>query len=375
MDISAAGAPAPHPARTAPAPGPAADRAGTPAGGSGTPADGSGTGADRSGTAVDRPAAARSASAPLDAAGVGDPLPERATRPALSFEVIPPRTAAAHRALPALIETIGGYRPDYVAITSSPTSGWSQGTADFVSALAADPRLRPLAHLTCTGAPRPLLEAWIDHFVAAGVRGFLAIRGDLPPGARAPQPGHLRHADELVSLIRTAEAQQAARFCAGRLAVGVAAYPGGHPESPDRDFDIDVLLAKQRTGADFALTQLFFDPRDYADLVRRARLAGVTLPIIPGIFPLTSPRRLERMGRLAGLRPPPQLARALAAAPTPAAQRDIGLAATAALARAVLAAGAPGLHLYTFNDAEVTGELLDRLDLAPAAPAAALRPI
>ncbi len=349
-----------------------------------------------SASAGDR-SAAQSASAPLDAeapggsrshgtgaaSGFGTFAPaadsQRSLRPALSFEVMPPRSAHARERLPELISTIESYNPDYVAITSSGTSGWHQGTADFVRDLATSTRLRPLAHLTCMGAPRSELLSWIDHFVDAGVRGFLAIRGDLPAGQHQPPPGYLRYADELVALIREVELRQAARFCAGRLSVGIAAYPSGHPESPHADFDIDVLLAKQRAGADFAITQLFFDASDYGRLVKRAGLAGASLPIIPGIFPITSISRLERMSRLSGLQAPEHLAARLEAAGGADAQREAGLDITAELARSVLEAGAPGLHFYTFNNPRVTAGLLDRLGISPsvwaprAEPAAAAR--
>lgn len=278
---------------------------------------------------------------------------------------MPPRTAEARRHLPELLADIESYNPDYVAITSSGTSGWSQGTADFVRELSTSTRLRPLAHLTCMGAKRSVLLDWIDHFVDSGVRGFLAIRGDLPAGLAHPPRGYLQYADELVALIREVEARDAARFGAGRLSVGVAAYPSGHPESPHRDFDIDVLLAKQRSGADFAITQLFFDSDDYLSLVKRARLAGATLPIIPGILPITSPQRLERMSTLSGLTPPESVRKRLADASTTARQREVGLDITAELAQSVLEAGAPGLHFYTFNNPQVTQALLSRLGIAP----------
>lgn len=305
-----------------------------------------------------------SASAPLDSADRPQravPLDER-PRLALSFEVIPPRTEAARAKLPALVDVLESYSPDYVAITSSQNSGWAAGTQEFVREIASTTRLRPLAHITCMGAPRMQLISEVEAFIDAGVRGFLAIRGDLAPGQSAPPQGHLAHANDLVSLIRGVEQRDFARFAAGRLSVGVAAYPAGHVESTGEDEDIDVLLAKQRAGADFAITQLFYDVADYVRLTTRAKLAGVHLPIIPGILPLTSATRLNKMSGLSGLTPPPELTAALAAA-SPAEQREIGLTFTADLARQLLAAGAPGLHFYTFNDPRVVTDLVARIDL------------
>jgi methylenetetrahydrofolate reductase (NADPH) len=303
-----------------------------------------------------------SASAPLDEiAPGGRPSGPGDSRLALSFEVIPPGTAAGRARLPELISTLEGYAPDYVAITSSGKSGWAAGTRDFVRELDQTTRLRPLAHITCMGAPRAELVHQVEDFVDAGVRGFLAIRGDLEPGSSAPPAGHLAHANDLVELIRRVEARDFARFAAGRLSVGVAAYPSGHAESTGVDEDIDVLLAKQRAGADFAITQLFFDPEAYLRLLERSRLAGVHLPIVPGILPVTSAARLQRMAHLSGLTPPAGLAARLESA-SEAEQRDIGLAFTAELAARLLDGGAPGLHIYTFNNPRVVGDLFDRID-------------
>ena len=114
--------------------------------------------------------------------------------------------------------------------------------------------------------------------------------------------GSLRYAQDLIELIRRVEQRRSALLCAGKIAVGVAAYPTRHPESPSEAHDVEVLLAKQRSGADFAITQVYFHTEQYADLVSRARRAGVTIPIIPGVMPLTSLRRVTRLGELAGVR-------------------------------------------------------------------------
>lgn len=288
----------------------------------------------------------------------------RPVRPALSFEVMPARTHQAREVLPELISALEAYGPDYVAITSSAKSGWVQGTADFVRELSATTRLRPLAHLACTAAPTVELLESVEQFIDAGVRGFLAVRGDLAAGQTRPPENHLPHADALVTRVRQLEKRSAARFCGGRLSLGVAAYPSGHPESSGPDEDLDVLAAKQRAGADFAITQLFFDTSAYSRLLRSARLAGVTMPIIPGILPITSSARLNRMAHLSGLVPPQRLTEQLEGARSPEHARDIGLAATVELAQRVLDAGAPGLHFYTFNDPRTTLEVLNRLGIA-----------
>ena len=302
-----------------------------------------------------------SASAPLDQ--ISEDTPERVERPALSFEVIPPRHDADAAKIDRLLATLTAYHPDYIAVTSSQRSGWLDGTAAFIEKISRDTSMRPLAHLACTAGTEEELEAWIERLVDAGVRGLLALRGDLPEGGM-PE-GHLPHADSLVRLIRRWESARVARLAAGRLAVGVACYPSGHAESATPDEDLDVLLAKQRLGADFAITQLFFDAEDYVRFAERARLAGVRIPLIPGIMPMTSRARVERMCQLSGLDAPRGVLDQLAAATSPEEEKEIGMQITAALAQAVLRAGADGLHIYTHNNPDITTDLLNRIGVTP----------
>ncbi|AKK10062.1 methylenetetrahydrofolate reductase [Corynebacterium uterequi] len=309
-----------------------------------------------------------SASAPVDS---GEPATHHDTvdRIALSFEIIPPRwgNETDVAALDHLLAELAVYYPDYVCVTSSQRSGWLDGTAALIERITATTRMRPVAHLACTTGPAEELTRGVNRLIDAGVRGILALRGDLPAGQDRLPAGYLPYATDLVRVIRAVEARQAARFAAGSLAVGVACYPLGHAESPTPEQDFDVLLTKQRLGATFAITQLFFDAGDYLSFVRKARLAGVTIPLIPGIMPMTSVARLERMGRLAGIAVPERLRRTLseAAEISPAAEHEAGLRATVDLARACLAGGAGGLHLYTHNDAELTHELLARIGVMP----------
>ncbi len=302
-----------------------------------------------------------SASAPLDQ--ISEDTPKRPQRTALSFEVIPPRHDADAAKVDRLLATLAAYNPDYIAVTSSQRSGWLEGTAAFIEKISRDTAMRPLAHLACTAGTEEELVGWIDTLVDAGVRGLLALRGDLPEGGM-PE-GHLPHADSLVRLIRRWESARVARLAAGRLAVGVACYPNGHAESATADEDIDVLLAKQRLGADFAITQLFFDAEDYVRFAQRARLAGVRIPLIPGIMPMTSRARVERMCQLSGLDGPPHVLDQLAAATSPEEEKEIGMQLTVSLAKSVMNAGADGLHIYTHNNPDITTDLLHRIGVTP----------
>lgn len=295
---------------------------------------------------------------------------------ALSYELFPPRSPAAAESLWTTIGELESTDPDYVSVTYG-ASGSNRDTAvELINRLILETTLRPLAHLTCVGNTPEELAGIIGELLDVGVRGILALRGDEPKDGAAPASGSLRYAQDLIELIRRVEQRRSALLCAGKVAVGVAAYPTRHPESPNEAHDVEVLLAKQRSGADFAITQVFFHSEQYADLMTRARRAGVTIPIIPGVMPLTSLRRVKRLGELAGVAPDPRLMERLAAADKDIERRRIGVAATVDLANAALDAGAPGIHLYTFNEHACALDVLDKLALPrPARPASRLSAI
>lgn len=310
------------------------------------------------------PSTRLSASAPLDSLGEDtDTARVPRARTALSFELIPPRHDADTALLDTLIHGLVDYHPDYVSVTSSRRSDWLEGTAALISRIARTTNLKAIAHLACTAGTREELTGWIRTLIDAGVRGFLALRGDLPDGETSLPKGYLPHATDLLNLIQDVQDEQAFRLAAGKLALSVACYPTGHAESKNEDMDLDVLLAKQRLGADFAITQLFFEAEDYLRFVQRSRLAGVRIPLIPGIMPMTSLRRVERMGVLSGIRVPERITRNLSRALTPDEEYEIGMQMTAELTRAVLDAGTGGLHIYTHNNLAVTRDLLSRIDL------------
>lgn len=295
--------------------------------------------------------------------------PRVPAHPALSYELFPPRNEQAAVSLRRTIRELEFTAPDYVSVTYG-ANGSNRDTAlDLLEHLLTETSLRPLAHLTCVGSDRQELAAFIDRIIHLGVRGILALRGDLPAGSGIVTGG-LQHAQELIELIREVERQRTAHLCAGRIAIGVAAYATRHPESPSFAHDIEVLLAKQGSGADFAITQVFFDPAHYARLVAEARRAGVVIPIIPGVMPLTSVRRLNRLSELAGIEMDHALRDRLVNASDDVERRRIGVQATVDLANAALDAGAPGIHLYTFNEHAAALDVLDKLNLSrPAVPA------
>ena len=283
-----------------------------------------------------------------------------------SFEIYPPRTPEQ---LPALYETIrvlAAAGPRFISVTFG--AGGS----------TTDRSLTVLTHILRETTVPPVRD-----FLDAGITRFLALRGDPPAGVGEDDivVGDLESAAQLVQLIGRVQAERspyrereipglpgAVQVTDGdRVEIAVAAFPNGHPRSRHRYEDIDALLAKQAAGATSALTQLFFHADEYLDFVERARAAGVVIPIVPGIMPITSPGRLRRVLELTGDARPDSLAAALESAPDAAAQRAVGLAHAADLARSVVAGGADGIHLYAFNNHDTVLGVLRAAELIPEA--------
>lgn len=288
--------------------------------------------------------------------------------PSLSYELFPPRGPAAEDALLRTLDALAPTAPDWVSVTTGVQADRRAGCLDLLEHLVHHTPYRPLAHVIATGSTRGQLRELTAQILDLGVRGILALRGDRPAGY-VPGPEELPFARHLVELVREVEREHRAHLGAGRLAVGVAAYPVRHPESPSALHDVEVLLAKERAGADFAITQVCQDPQDYVRLRARAEQAGVGLPLVAGILPVTSLRRYERVCALAGLPVDERFAHRLETAESETQRRRLGVARAREQALAALDAGAPGLHLYTFNEHPAALELLEVLDLPRPSPA------
>lgn len=281
-------------------------------------------------------------------------------RPTVSFELYPPRTPARAAATWETTLRLAAGGPDFFSVTYG-ASGSSRGASrELVRRIITETTVPPVAHLTCVGATRADLARLVATLVDDGVRDFLALRGDPPAGRWAwePEPDGVGSAAELVALIR--EVERTRLGTSGRLSVAVAAYPAGTTHT--RRQDVTALLEKQDAGADYAVTQVFYDPADYLALVAEARAAGVHLPVVAGVVPLTDPRRLLRLEELTGVPVPPHLLARLAAAADDEERHRIGVAATVALLEEVLAAGAPGTHLFTFNQHRPALDVVAGLD-------------
>ena len=261
----------------------------------------------------------------------------------VSFEVYPPRSPEHLGDLHEAIDFLSTTSPDFISVTfgaGGSSARDSLGVLDYIHRTSS---ALPLAHLTCVGNTRDEARGLISSFLESGITHFLALRGDLPLGQFAPR-GDLPHASDLVALLRDIQVENKAVE-----KIAVAAFPNGHPESRDRAEDFAVLLKKQEAGATLAITQLFFVVEEYENFVSEARKAGVTMEILPAIMPITSLGRLARVLELTGETAPQELTDALAAHTNSEDQKKVGIEWSARMTQRLRDGGAPGVHLYAFN--------------------------
>ena len=270
----------------------------------------------------------------------------------LSFEFFPPKTAAAQLTLGRTIAELSALHPDFVSITYGAGGSDRHRTGDVVGWMRKETDIDPMAHLTCVGHSRTDVAGLLVDYRRLGVENILALGGDLPVDGVAPA-GDYRYALDLLHDVCST----------GCFSVGVAAHPEVHPRSSSRQDDRRHLADKLRL-ADFAVTQFFFDVEHYVRLVDELSALGVDKPIVPGIMPVTNLGQLGRMAQMSGTEVPRWLTDRLANAVDEQQVRRIGIDVASELALQLLDAGAPGLHLYTLNRAEVAKEI--HLNLATA---------
>lgn len=267
------------------------------------------------------------------------------SEPTLSFEFFPPKDEDGAASLWSSYDKLLEVAPDFVSVTYGAGGSNRETSLAVVDRMAKD--VLTVGHLTCVGASRDSTREVISRFEAAGVRSILALRGDSPrdnPNALAE--GELKTALQLVELVANETS----------LEVGVAAFPEKHPESPDFAHDAKVLNLKQQAGASYAITQLFFTVDAYVELVETSKAAGATLPIVPGLMPIGNAERIVRMAQMSGAKLPVELLKKFESADE-AQARVIGMDYSIKLATDLIAAGAPGLHIYTLNLAKAAIEV------------------
>jgi methylenetetrahydrofolate reductase (NADPH) len=280
-------------------------------------------------------------------------------RKLFSFEFFPPKSDDGLRALERTIRDLAELSPAYVSVTYGAGGSTRQRTLELVQWIEREAHITAMAHLTCVGAAQGEIGGVLDRLVDAGIENVMALRGDPPAGQdRFVRPeGGFGFARDLVAFIRARHGD--------RLSLGGAGYPEGHVECGDLDRDVMNLKAKVEAGLDFVVTQLFFDNRCYFDFVARARAAGITAPIVPGIMPIRNLASVERMAKLSGATLPPALSAELdRSRGDEAAVAALGVAHATAQCVELLHRGAPGIHFYTLNQSPSTRVILTALKAA-----------
>jgi len=284
-----------------------------------------------------------------------------ATRPRFSFEVFPARSGAAALALGHAVQHLSAAGPDFISVTYGASGSNRTASLELLRYLRNHTDALPLAHITTVGEDRDAIRTTVSAMMDDGVHDFLALRGDPPKGRSEAEPeiaGSLTSRD-LVELIAEIRAERPPLTSVGRTAV--AAYPNGHPLSRSRAHDIEWLVEKQETGAQFAITQLFFRAEEYLSFVEDARAGGLRIPVLPGLMPVSTSSQLRKVAALAGRPAPVELEREMEASGGFA--PELGVEFVVELARELLDGGAPSIHLYTFNRHEQVLAVLRELDL------------
>lgn len=279
--------------------------------------------------------------------------------PVFSFEFFPPKNDAGVAALFDSLRALRPLGPAFVSVTWG-AGGSSRGrTLEMVTRIKRETEIEAMAHVTCVGVSRKDLEEQLAVICDAGISNVLALRGDPPRGQREfiAHPDGLAHASDLVQLAHEVAARRGVKLC-----VGGACYPEGHPEMRDLAQDLRHCKLKVDAGADFLITQLFFDNRRYFEFLGRARAAAIDVPVLPGIMPVTNVDQIQRFTALCGAHIPAGLSAALRARRDDAdAALQLGVAYAALQCADLLRGGAPGIHFYTLNRSTATRAIVAAL--------------
>ena len=272
--------------------------------------------------------------------------------PHLSFEVFPPKTDAAYEGVLKATEAIAELKPSYMSVTYGAGGGTSKNTVKIASHIKDKYNVPSLAHLTCVSSTKEEVHQVIDQLKAAGIENILALRGDIPQESEFPLPNHYQYAYELIEDIKSQ----------GDFCIGAACYPEGHVEQEHKEDDIRYLKQKVDSGVDFLTTQMFFDNDIHYNFLYRIREAGITVPVLPGIMPITSAAQMKRSQELSGTVFPRRFLAILDRfGSSPEAMKQAGIAYATDQIIDLLANGVNNIHIYSMNKPEIAIAIMNNL--------------
>lgn len=276
-------------------------------------------------------------------------------KPVISFEIFPPKKDSPIEVIYQTLENLSDLKPDYISVTYGAGGSTTKRTLEIASLIKTKYEVESLAHLTCLTSTKSEIDGILGQLKYCGINNILALRGDFPqdPDFKFPDPLHYRYAKDLISHIREADSS----FC-----VGTACYPEGHPECQDFHQDIRYLKEKVDAGADFLITQLFFDNDAFYSFMDEKEKAGIHVPVTAGIMPVLNKKQIERMATLCKAVLPKKFMRIMERyEDNPAALKEAGIAYATEQIIDLLSWGVDGIHLYTMNKPEVVRGIVNNI--------------
>lgn len=277
---------------------------------------------------------------------------ESGKRPVFSFEFFPPKTPEGETKLMDTIQKLGKLGPDFVSVTYGAGGSTREKTRRWVNDIQNQFQITAMAHFTCVGHGKAEIEETLKQLYSDGIRNIMALRGDPPKGETnfTPPADGFAHGDQLIEFIDSMEED---------FSIGGACYPEVHTEAESAEKDLEYLKQKVDNGADFVVTQLFFDNEAYFEFVKKARAIGVNCPIVPGVMPITQFSQIERFTKMAGCKIPKELTDEIAACGDDRGRLlEVSLGFSINQCRELIKGGAPGIHFYTLNQSQATTTIL-----------------
>ena len=270
----------------------------------------------------------------------------------ISVEVVPPKTDAGYESVLRATEKIAALKPAFMSVTYGAGGGTSKNTASIASQIQDDFHVTSLAHLTCVSSTKEEVHTVIENLKEKGIENILALRGDIPADTEFPLPNHYKYASELIEDIK-----QQGDFC-----IGAACYPEGHVDTEHKKDDIRNLKKKVDCGVDFLTTQMFFDNNIFYNFLYRIREQGITIPVLPGIMPVTNGKQIARICQLSGTILPERFRAVVDCfGDNPAAMQQAGIAYATDQIVDLIANGIRNIHIYSMNKPEIAGAIMENL--------------